>query len=239
MIGFLVDHCCKRWLRRYGIKLASGPLALRKGARLIMEEGVSISTAKMEFHSLRVGAMTYMRSTVELLNVGSIGRFCSIGNGVVIGQDRAAHPLAWVSSHPFQHAAPQLAYKGERSAAEIGHDVWIGRDAMILEGVNIGNGAVIASRALVTRDVPPYAIVGGVPARIIRYRHPPAIIADLMACEWWECSVDDLLRRPLNNPEAFIQQNRSEPVARAAYRRVSVTRSGWGELAAEHHKESC
>lgn len=234
-----MNHWCKRWLRRYGIKLASGPLALRKGGRLIMEEGVSISTVKMEFDSLRVGAMTYMRSAVELLNVGYIGRFCSIGTGVVIGQDRAGHPLDWVSSHPFQHAAAGLEYEGGRRAAEIGHDVWIGRDAMILEGVNVGTGAVIASRAMVTRDVPPYAIVAGMPARIIRYRHSPSIIADLIASEWWEGSVMDLQRRPLNRPEAFIQQCRSEPVARAAYRTVSVSRSGWSELAGEHHKESC
>jgi len=238
VIGFLKTHCCKRWLRGYGIKLVSGPFALGKGATLIMEEGVSISTAQMEFRLLMVGAMTYMRSSVELLNVRNIGRFCSIGNGAVIGQDKAAHPLGWVSSHPFQHAAPQLVYEEQLSAVEIGHDVWIGRDSMIMEGVTIGTGAVIACRALVTRDVPAYAIVAGVPARIIRYRHSPEVIADLLASEWWDGSVADLLRRPLNKPEAFIQQCRREPVASAAYRRVSVSRSGWSELAAEHHKES-
>ena len=109
---------------------------------------------------------------------------------------------------------------------------------MIMEGVTIGTGAVIACRALVTRDVPAYAIVAGVPARIIRYRHSPEVIADLLASEWWDGSVADLLRRPLNKPEAFIQQCRREPVVSAAYRRVSVSRSGWSELAAEHHKES-
>lgn len=234
MIGLLKAHRCKRWLRRYGIKLVSGPAALGKDTSLIMEEGVSISTARMEFRLLMVGAMTYMRSSVELLNVETIGRFCSIGNGVVIGQDKAAHPLGWVSSHPFQHAASLLVYEGELPAAEIGHDVWIGRDAMIMEGVNIGTGAVIASRALVTRDVPAYAIVAGVPARIIRYRHHPEVIAGLLASEWWEGSVADLLRRPLNKPEAFIQQCRGEPVARAVYRTVSVSRSSWSELAGKY-----
>ena len=68
----------------------------------------------------------------------------------------------------------------------IGHDVWIGTEALILSGVSIGHGAVIAARSVVTKDVPPYAIVAGVPARVIRSRFDPATVASLLRIAWWD-----------------------------------------------------
>ena len=74
----------------------------------------------------------------------------------------------------------------------IGNDVWIGEGAFIRQGVEIGDGAVVAARAVVTRDVPPYAIVAGTPARILRYRFEPAIIAELMGLQWWRYGLSAL-----------------------------------------------
>lgn len=207
--------------------MSDGPSALPSQSSLVMEEKVSIGHVRMGFSSLSIGAHSFIRSNSELSNVARIGRFCSIGNGVVLGQDKAAHPLDWVSSHPFQHGAPGGRYQSEITPAVIEEDVWIGRDAMILEGVRVGAGAVVATRALVTRDVPPYAIVAGVPARIIRYRHPPAIIASLLEARWWERSVEELLRLPMSDPKAFIDQLSETRAGRAVYQAVEVTRSHW------------
>ncbi len=77
----------------------------------------------------------------------------------------------------------------------IGHDVWIGAHATILAGVTIGTGAVIGTRALVTSDVPPYAVVGGVPAKVLRYRHPPTIVEALLQSAWWLLEPDEIWRR--------------------------------------------
>ena len=192
-----------------------------------MEEEVSIGHVRMSFSSLSVGAHSFIRSTSELANVARIGRFCSIGNGVVLGQDKAAHPLDWVSSHPFQHRSPRLPYQSNITPVVVEEDVWIGRDAMILEGVRVGTGAVVAAKALVTRDVPPYAIVAGVPARIVRYRHSPAMIASLLGTRWWERPVEELLHLPLNDPEAFIDQLDETRATLAVYQTVEVTRSRW------------
>lgn len=128
-----------------------------------------------------------------------IGAFTSIANGVVIGGAR--HPMEWVSMSP-------VFYKGrdsvKRKFAEhplppaaqvvIGHDVWIGRSALILPGVTVGNGAVIGAGAVVTKDVPAYAVVVGSPAKVVRYRFSEETITQLEGSKWWELS-DEVLAR--------------------------------------------
>ena len=79
----------------------------------------------------------------------------------------------------------------EKTDFIIENDVWIGNDVSIKPGVTIGNGAVVAAHAVVTKDVPPYAIVGGVPAKIIKYRFPPEVISELLKLKWWEYSTED------------------------------------------------
>lgn len=104
---------------------------------------------------------------------------------------------------------------------------------MIMEGVKIATGAVIAARSLVTRDIPPYAIVAGVPARIIRYRHSAEVIARLLESAWWELPVNMLQRLPLDDPERFLDRlaelSVHEPVA---YTQVEVSRRGCREHSA-------
>ena len=130
----------RHWLRRRGVKFSGDLHTLRKKAVLQVEEGVTIARVRLESRALSVGAQTYIRSGSELYNVSRIGRFCSIGNGVILGQDKAAHPLDWVSTHPFQFTDSNFPYEGGIAPAELGHDVWIGRDAMVMEGVKVGTG---------------------------------------------------------------------------------------------------
>lgn len=221
------DSQCRRWLRRHGIKFSPSLRGIQKGAELVLEEGVVLRNVQMGFRNLKVGAMTYMRGDGELWNVCQIGRFCSIGNGVIIGHDRAGHPLDWVSTHPFSHSGTHLNYSSRFEPARVGHDVWIGRDAMILEGVEVGTGAVIAARSVVTKDVPPYAIVAGSPAKIIRYRHSEEIIQGLLDSHWWCLPVEKLLGLPVEKPELFLAQMPVIEPERKAYMSVRLTPSCW------------
>lgn len=227
----LKDARCRRFLRRKGIKFSPSLQALGVRAELVLEGGVVLRNVAMGYSHLEVGAMTYIRGESELWNVSRIGRFCSIGNGVLIGHDRAGHPMDWVSTHPFSHAIERFHYPPTVGPAQIGHDVWIGREAMVLEGVEVGTGAVIAARAIVTKDVPPYAIVAGAPARIVRYRHSPQVIQGLLASQWWQWPVEQLRSLSLDKPEVFLEEIQAVDMGEAMhYPRVSLRRSGWHEL---------
>lgn len=122
-----------------------------------------------------------------------VGSFCSIGSGAAfIMAGNQGHRHDWISSFPFYFMSEVPAFAGAgngyRPAGDtvIGNDVWIGSEAVIMPGVRVGDGAVIGTRALVTRDVEPYAIVGGNPARPIRKRFDDRQIALLLEMAWWE-----------------------------------------------------
>lgn len=128
-----------------------------------------------------------------------IGSFCSIGSGAAfIMAGNQGHRNDWVSTFPFfwmpEVAAFEGAENGYRPAGDtvIGNDVWIGSEAIIMPGVTIGDGAVIGTRALVTRDVAPYAIVAGNPAKTIRSRFDESAVALLLEMKWWDWSEDQL-----------------------------------------------
>lgn len=141
-----------------------------------------------------LGAHTY--GTVDVLWWGeeaslTIGRFSSIADGVTILLG-GNHRVDWVTTYPFSEfedwpsAHGITGHPATKGDVRIGNDVWIGNGATILSGVTIGDGAVIGARALVTKDVPPYAIVGGNPARLLRMRFAPETVASLLACAWWD-----------------------------------------------------
>jgi acetyltransferase-like isoleucine patch superfamily enzyme len=119
----------------------------------------------------------------------SIGRYCSIAEGVTIMLG-SEHRPDWVTTYPFNVLAPGArSYAGHpRSKGDvvIGNDVWIGFEALLLSGLTIGDGAVIAARSVVARSVEPYEIVGGNPARHIRHRFPDQTRAALQRLRWWD-----------------------------------------------------
>jgi chloramphenicol O-acetyltransferase type B len=129
----------------------------------------------------------------------SIGSFCSIGTGAAfIMAGNQGHRNEWISTFPFHFYPDAPEFEGARNGylpagdTVIGNDVWIGAEAIVMPGVTVGDGAVIGTRALVTRDVEPYAIVGGNPARTIRKRFDDARIAILLEMRWWDWSADEL-----------------------------------------------
>lgn len=150
-----------------------------------------------------LGNHTYVQRNARIINA-EIGKFCSIASDVSIGP--GLHKTDGVSTHPiFSLYNTPLATKflqknifqpSRRSV--IGHDVWIGEKAIIMDGVKIGNGAIVAAGAVVTKDVPPYMIVGGVPAKQIKKRFSDDIIEKLLLSEWWEINDDTLRRNALN-----------------------------------------
>ena len=141
-----------------------------------------------------------------------IGSFCSIANGVVIGGGK--HPINWVGMSPvFYEGKDSVKAKFSKYKREnplitiIGNDVWIGRNTIIKEGVKIGHGSVIGMGSIVTKDVSPYSIVGGNPAKLIRMRFDSDVIEDLIKSEWWDLDEDILAKcaNNIKNPERFLQ----------------------------------
>lgn len=130
-----------------------------------------------------------------------IGSFCSIGSGAsFIMAGNQGHRNDWISTFPFYWMPEQPAFAGAQNGYEaagntvIGNDVWIGSEAIIMPGITVGDGAVIGTRALVTRDVEPYAIVGGNPAKNIRMRFERHFIEMLLEMQWWNWPDDQLQR---------------------------------------------
>jgi len=138
-----------------------------------------------------IGDYSYVGGGSQLQNV-TVGKFCSIGPEVRIGL--GLHPVDHVSTYPGFYSAQASgstaftdgALVDEHAPVEIGHDVWIGARALVMDGVRIGHGAVIGAGAVVTRDVAPYAIVAGVPARRLCDRFDPAMVAFLLDFAWWD-----------------------------------------------------
>ena len=142
----------------------------------------------------------------------SIGAYCSIASGVEIflgGQ----HRVDWISTYPFPAKIPEAAhicdYGGTRGDVRIGSDVWVCSNVMILSGVTIGHGAVIAAGSVVARDVSPYSIVAGNPARLIGWRFDAETRDFLLKTAWWDWSEEEVRRiSPMlcnDNLHCFIQ----------------------------------
>ena len=128
-----------------------------------------------------------------------IGRFCSIGAGTTFVMNGGNHHTGWLTTYPFPifgagwEAAMPEAWPSKGDTV-VGNDVWFGHDALVMPGITIGNGAIVATRAVVTRDVPAYAVVGGNPARVLRHRFDAPTIARLLAVSWWDWDAEKITR---------------------------------------------
>ncbi|EXL09754.1 DapH/DapD/GlmU-related protein [Aquamicrobium defluvii] len=190
------------------------PTAELKGCRL--EPYVAIGE-RVVLREVTVGAFTYFERHAEAI-YSTLGKFCSVAANTRI--NALEHPIERITQHKvsyrpneyFRYLGVDSAFRERRRARHvtIGHDVWVGHGAVILPGVSVGNGAVIGANAVVTRDVEPYAIMAGSPARLLRYRFAAGIAARIERLAWWDwpaekigravpdmqaVSIEDFLRR--------------------------------------------
>lgn len=167
----------------------------------------------VSLNNVTLGDFSYLASGCIFANC-TIGKFCSIGPDVHAGL--GIHPTRnFVSTHPLffstqkqtQISFADKEYFNEHAQITIGNDVWIGARAIIIDGVTISDGAIIAAGAVVTKDVPPYAIVGGVPAKLIRYRFTDDQIQKLLEIQWWNKEYQWLRKhfKKFHNIENFLQ----------------------------------
>ncbi|WP_289040660.1 CatB-related O-acetyltransferase [uncultured Zobellia sp.] len=166
-------------------------LSLRRNCKIAKTAKVY---AFSKISNTEIGDFSYISFRCTI-NGCTMGKFCSIASGVKIGLGN--HPIDFLSTSPlFYTPNNPLRYKiikettfPENQPVHIGHDVWVGTNVVILDGVRIGNGAIIGANSIVTKDVPPYTIVGGVPAKTIKNRFSNDIINVLENLKWWQMPI--------------------------------------------------
>lgn len=172
---------------------------------------------RVAFSDSQLGDYSYVERQAEVI-YAKIGKFCCIAANARI--NALDHPLERVSQHKMTYRANEYflgakldsEFRARRQGklVETGNDVWIGHGAIIKPGVKIGHGAVVAAGAIVTRDVPAYAIVAGVPARFLRWRFEPKVSARIIALAWWDWEHDRLAAAVedmrLLSADAFVEK---------------------------------
>jgi phosphonate metabolism protein (transferase hexapeptide repeat family) len=173
---------------------------------------------RVAFSDSELGDYSYVERQAEVI-YAKIGKFCSIAANARI--NALEHPLERVSQHKITYRAneyflgakldSEFRARRQRKPVETGNDVWIGHGAIIKPGVRIGHGAIVAAGAIVTRDVPDYAIVAGIPAKFLRWRFESKISTRIMALAWWDWEHDRLAGvindMRLLSVEAFLEKH--------------------------------
>lgn len=203
LIKVVYNDALREFLKKHRIYLQTTPRErFKDGQTLLIEANAEIepyTAVRVNRYLSTMGAFSYTNSTLYPY-VERVGRYASIGPGVIfLG---SSHPYDRLSTSAFTYGANYNLYKDylidtqQRFRLEhrtddpgrcvIEHDVWIGQNVTLSRGVKLGTGCIVGANALVTKDVPPYAIVGGVPAKVIKYRFSPEVIERLLASEWWQ-----------------------------------------------------
>lgn len=167
-----------------------------------------------KFKNIPIGIFSYGYEYVDSTTIHSIGAFCSIAPGQTIVPND--HRMDWVTTSPIvslkEFSFTDKNYMEDYCPAEsrkitIGNDVWIGANCIIFEGVNISDGAVIAAGSIVRKDVPPYAVIGGVD-RLLKYRFRKDIIEKLLAIQWWNWDDDKIKENIvlMQDAEKFVKK---------------------------------
>ncbi|MGC6401629.1 CatB-related O-acetyltransferase [Sphingomonas sp. FW199] len=191
--GWLIEQLYRRhqthWIARYLLKRYDGGEIHSRGWRALLKRYQGVEIGPYSY-----GPILY-RNQVPWGTV--VGNYCSVGRWLVVR--RRDHPIDRVTQHPLMYSRRLRFVESDTIPSDqdnpltIGHDVWIGDRVTILSGCRtVGNGAVIAAGAVVTRDVPPYAIVGGVPAKMLRERFDPGVQALLERSRWWELAAEQV-----------------------------------------------
>jgi len=161
-----------------------------------------------------IGKCSYSYPDLYIANLKDtkIGAFVSIGKGVRIGH--GTHPQEYLSSSPYLYL-DRLGYKTNKISSHnewenlepiiIGNDVWIGDDVWIKNGIKIGDGAILGAKSLITKDVPPYAVVVGSPAHVLRYRFNQDTIARLLKSKWWNLPDEIIKQIPYDNIDKALK----------------------------------
>ena len=149
----------------------------------------------VHLNEVDLGDFTYITENTNISKV-TIGKFCSIGSDCKIGLGKhpskifvSTHPIFFSTLNQVQISFSDKNYFKEFDEITIGNDVWIGTDVLIVDGVNIGDGVIVAAGSVVTKDIPPYAIASGVPAKIIRFRFEILEIEKLLKLKWWDMDI--------------------------------------------------
>jgi len=212
LTDFIKTRILRRRLKRFGANIGLEPL--KSAHQFHFERGAALRNVKCigKGFFLKLGGDTYWRSGVAIGNI-SIGRFCSIAINVTIGLEKNGHPTRWLSSSPAQYSNSILckyrsekehAYQPQLHTTTICSDVWIGDQATIMNGLTIGTGAIVAAGSIVTKSVPAYAIVAGIPATIIKYRFDKEKIEKLLDSQWWSLAPNLLANFPFQSVDECL-----------------------------------
>lgn len=199
--------------------MMTGDFGLEEGS--FLEPPVAVLSRVENPTFLQVGAFTSISG--GLIGGVRIGRYCALAPEVRIGAYN--HPTDWLTSsrvahYPVVHDWDQFCapdrvdfirrnvrgFPNSRRVTTLGHDVWVGQGSFIRAGVTLGTGCIVGARSVVVKDVPPYAVVAGVPATVKRFRFDDQTIARLLAVEWWRFSLYDCFDIPFDRIDAALDQ---------------------------------